>query len=251
MIAIYQSAASAQKLIDASPIKFELQDGKTIPSPSQGNLAGLATARRRDGGIRPQESRATDEESRDASDQVPVGDATFQGLGGVTKWGAELSAFNPEELNSPADPDPSGDLLSNALRPNLPSSQAPDIPAQIPVSSSATTFGPPPPRPPREFQLTILPSTMDHAAYIERQGYYGGFNPDTSSIMAEDLEARVPMHGLVDCQIRRAEAPARVVATWRERAAQQTMTLRELWENGKKEREEIERNTIGDGKNNR
>ena len=79
---------------------------------------------------------------------------------------------------------------------------------------------------------------MNHAAYIERQGYYGGFNPDNGSIMAEDLEGRVPLQGLIDCQIRRMEAPARVVAKWKDKAAQKKTTLKELWENGKKERRE-------------
>lgn len=59
-------------------------------------------------------------------------------------------------------------------------------------------------------------------------------------MMAEDLEGRVPMPGLVDCQIRRPEAPARVVAKWRGRAAQRTTTLKELWENGKRERGEMQ-----------
>lgn len=179
MIAIYESAASAQKLIDASPIRFELQDGKSELSPLRGSL-------------------------------------------------------NSEESNSPTDPSrgPQSKIMTSNPLPG----QASDILAQIPVPPSATTFDPPPPRPPREYQLTISPSNMDHATYIERQGYYGGYNTDNGSIMAEDLEGRVPMHGLIDCQIRRAEAPGRVVAKWRDRAAQKKTTLQELWENGKKAR---------------
>ena len=90
-------------------------------------------------------------------------------------------------------------------------------------------------QPHREFHLTITQSNMDHGKYIERQGYYAGFNPDNQTIMAEDLEARVPLIGLTDCQIRRMEAPARVVAKWRDKAAQRTTTLQEMWEKGRKE----------------
>jgi hypothetical protein len=199
----------------------------------------------------------------------PIKNTVFKGfIGGNnhTKWSDKIFSIksgNQQEQvqqlpNSPA-PNPTQGVsfpfppsfttnpLPLSSSPSSPSPPKPQPPSAHEISSQiALPPSPPTPSPSssspfrtaREYQLSISPSNMNHATYIERQGYYGGFNPDTRSMMAEDLEGRVPMAGLVDCQIRRAEAPARVVAKWRERAAQRTITLRELWEDGRRERGE-------------
>lgn len=170
----------------------------------------------------------------------PVADTGVRDLGASSGWDTSLSAFEAKVAKRPnCSPPASGIPPSKTFTPDSLPAQASNISAQIPVKTTKPDFSSPQSQPPREYQLTITQSNMDHGKYIERQGYYAGFNPDNKSMMAEDLEGRVPLAGLVDCQIRRTEAPARVVAKWREKAAQRTMTLKEIWENGKKERGEM------------
>lgn len=55
--------------------------------------------------------------------------------------------------------------------------------------------------------------------------------------MAEDLERRVPVVGMVDCSIKKGEAPLRIRIKRQEKERLERRTLRELWEEGKRERE--------------
>ena len=60
--------------------------------------------------------------------------------------------------------------------------------------------------------------------------------------MAEDLEARVPVKGMMDCQISKGEAPLRVRMKKNkdeDKEDKGNRTLRSLWEEGRREREEI------------
>lgn len=109
---------------------------------------------------------------------------------------------------------------------------------EIPSPPSSSTLDKRPSTQLLEFSLTIRPSRLDHQSYIEQQGYYGSFSPDAKSIMAGDLVDRVPLRGLVDCQVTREEAPGRVVAKWKDRARQTRPTLMEMWEQGRMKRGE-------------
>ena len=54
--------------------------------------------------------------------------------------------------------------------------------------------------------------------------------------MGEDLEGRVPVAGMADCQLDKPEVPLRVrMKTWRQQ--DDKWSLRSLWEEGERERE--------------
>lgn len=94
----------------------------------------------------------------------------------------------------------------------------------------------------QEVQLYISPSAMNHQAYIERQGYYGRFNIVNRSVMAEDLEPRVPLVGLVELQVNKEEVPLRIRRKRAESGSTATLPrLRDLWEEGKRKQEEESR----------
>lgn len=95
-----------------------------------------------------------------------------------------------------------------------------------------------PPAPIREFELTVVQSILNHQAHIERQAYYAGFNPDMKTIMAEDLKGRVPMAGLLDCNLNKPEVPLRVRLR-RKEIARSPISLMKLWNRGKRDRGEI------------
>ena len=57
--------------------------------------------------------------------------------------------------------------------------------------------------------------------------------------MAEDLEERVPVKGMMDCQMKKEEVPLRVRLKRQddeEKSNNDRKTLMELWEEGKNER---------------
>ncbi|KAL8964682.1 MAG: hypothetical protein Q9183_004282, partial [Haloplaca sp. 2 TL-2023] len=91
--------------------------------------------------------------------------------------------------------------------------------------------------PVKEFELVVAPSVINHQAYIERQGYYAGFKPDMRTIMAADLMGRVPLEGLVDCRLNKADVPLRQRLQKKDRRP--VPTLRELWDTGRKARGEV------------
>ncbi|KAL9033868.1 MAG: hypothetical protein Q9214_007305, partial [Letrouitia sp. 1 TL-2023] len=41
-------------------------------------------------------------------------------------------------------------------------------------------------------------------------GYFGPFSVDKRHVMADDLEKRVPLEGLIDCQLLKQQAPLRM-----------------------------------------
>ena len=93
----------------------------------------------------------------------------------------------------------------------------------------------------KEFQLRIETSTLNHQAQIQRQYYYSYFEPDTGNVMSSDLVRRVPVPGMADCQIERAEVPFRLRAKRLkkeqvEKRGQWRESLSSLWERGREER---------------
>lgn len=95
------------------------------------------------------------------------------------------------------------------------------------------------PLPPiKEFELNVMKSILNHQAYIERQAYYAGFNPDMRTIMAEDLKGRVPLEGLLDCSLTKPDVPLRVRLR-RKETARSPISLMDLWEKGRRKRGEV------------
>ncbi|KAL8907202.1 MAG: hypothetical protein Q9171_005954 [Xanthocarpia ochracea] len=90
----------------------------------------------------------------------------------------------------------------------------------------------------QEFHLSVVKSSFNHQAYIERQPYYAGFNPYMKTIMAEDLKGRVPLEGFLDFNWNKGDVPLRIRLERKERNRSQT-SLKELWETGKRERGEM------------
>ncbi|KAL8764097.1 MAG: hypothetical protein Q9184_000239 [Pyrenodesmia sp. 2 TL-2023] len=94
------------------------------------------------------------------------------------------------------------------------------------------------PLPEREFELTVQKSIFNHQAYIERQAYYAGFNPDMRTIMAEDLKGRAPSEGYLDCNLNKPDVPLRIRLR-RKETPRQRVDLMEMWEKGRRQRGEI------------
>lgn len=191
-----------------------------------------------DSGLAPQdESDYAQEEfnevntARRRPNEAPGEGTTFTGLSWTARWGqmrsspsTDQAAINQSPSQAPKTftPNPTALKASSADLPSpLSSTQS------IPSTSSHT---------PREFQLTIERSTIQHQLYIQRQHYYGGFKLDLNSLMGEDLEGRVPVAGMADCQLDKPEVPLRVrMKTWRQQ--DDKWSLRSLWEEGERERE--------------
>ena len=155
---------------------------------------------------------------------IPPKDNMFQALGGSQKWGTRGPSFQQD----------SSTFKSSQTKPLMPSLSAvidsPTSPAQntevpqasYPSSSSVPRF--------REFELNITPSNTNHQAYIERQGYYGPFTPNKKTLMAEDLEGRVPLEGLIDCQVAKPEVPLRIRSRRVEKGTLKPFSLKALYE---------------------
>lgn len=237
-IAIYQNPSSAKDLIDASPLTFELEVGKL----------GSANA-------------ITGPDLNPSITDVADDESTKQGEEHRTKNGSPASETVAEAVSSPqqgridklaAAFAPVAEPIPECNLPSQPSSrdEAPHVPA--PNSPAPTNHSIPPPSPTpqtsplesgtefREFRLQISYSQGNHQEYIKRQAYYGGFKVDTSSIMAEDLEGRVPLEGMVDCAINRPEVPLWVRDMRRDKSEKVGMGgLRKLWEEGRRIRGEV------------
>lgn len=160
-----------------------------------------------------------------AASSIQSKDKRFQGLGGWHKWRATSNQVDPPlQHSSDQVLPPKGSLVDPTIlpssgtdkrsSPSLPSTQTPQ-PITAPI---------------REFQLWVSPSHMNHQAYIERQGYYASFIPNRKTIMAEDLENRVPLAGLIDCRINKEEVPLRLRNKRQEKGLSEPFSIRALWE---------------------
>ena len=173
--------------------------------------------------------------------EAVASETSFPVKGGSTKWGATFgSASSGQESITPSPPPsapfkvrPPPTVTPNPLSPTPtnPFAEAPFPPADAP---------PVPPTSPqrRELYLSISRSFTNHEAYIKRQGYYGDFKLNTKTIMAEDLENRVPLAGMVDVSLSKEEVPLRIRIRKQEKQAQKRISLREMWEEGRRERGE-------------
>lgn len=257
-LAIYQTSSSADEAIKASPLGFELEVGKPGSTPLHSTTS---TPDEADQAAKQQETYVSEKtasslEYDDVSDEVYTGSghsnwsgigsseaATFQGLGGSKKWGATLAPTSTTH-EIPPNTSPSFHEPSQST-PNPIPVYSPGATPDIPIPSASRTFVEPAEPEFREFQLRISRSRQNHRDYIERQGYYGGFNPDRMSIMAEDLLGRVPMEAMTDCQLSKPEVPLWVKDMKTDRVTRKRVSLRQMWEEGKRGKRGDVKPTVG------
>lgn len=199
-LAIYQHASSASNLLDASPIRFAIQESQGYTPISQ-QQPGVFNHEEDEVDVALREERKPGEAG---VDEMLSGIGPVQSKRGSTPKKTERS----EETQAPG---------------------AGDSAPKTPPSATATTQSI------REFQITADMSTFDHQAYIERQPYYGGFNVDSNTPVAEDLAGSVPLIGLADISTRKGEVPLRIQIRRAEELARKK-TLKEIWEDGLREK---------------
>ncbi|MCJ1301284.1 hypothetical protein MMC08_004083 [Hypocenomyce scalaris] len=215
-LAIYQHEKAATDLLDASPVRFVLEvddRGETVaPAHALANTTQTVEV--------PAEQPGKD------GTETALKEIGRPGLPGADEMAADFGwGFLARKSRRPADAKAKADEEADS-----PPSTEPEK-----RSNPSSNTRPPPPQehPHREFQLTISRSHLNHQAYIERQAYYGPFNPDSRSIMAEDLEHRVPLKGLADCKMGKEEIPLRIRQKRKEREAEREWVgLKGLWEMG-------------------
>ncbi|KAL8779092.1 MAG: hypothetical protein Q9203_001587 [Teloschistes exilis] len=277
-LAIYRNQTSAHNAINASPIRFQLQqdeNGWTSRISQDASLEGANidavnpnAKNERDSADEPSEQAPTSgSDEGPFYNEVPREEGPSYGvyahddaagldapalIGPEQKWGKFLDALergsaSAEEPNDDrpikTSSDPPKTLESSSIkkRSKRPTqSMAEELAAHSQASPSRreTEDAPGPPVPEKEFELTVAQSVFNHQAYIERQGYYAGFNPDMKTIMAADLKSRVPLQGLADCRLSKPDVPLRQRLLRKERARPR-QTLREMWETGRESRGEL------------
>ena len=176
-------------------------------------------------------------------------DKAVKGLQAGAKWGTTFSSLNPSKLepSPPARPEQVQTSPTSSAQAEVGAEAPRSLPIASHVSDSSSSETPasthgPPPTPLRETQLLISPSTLNHASYIARQGYYSRYQPRFKTVMAADLQHRVPLEGMADLRIGKEEIPLRVRQKNEERERERArMTLRDLWEEGMREKEAEER----------
>ena len=237
ILAIYQAAKSAQKLVNASPLRFKIQlkgnkwsrTGMEFFNEANAVEIPIAHAASKD-----VDKSSSENDGVHGGDRLPeaVADAADVTRAGSTGIQDSERSFHSDDTAN--DTDSSVQSLSDKLlwpKGTLIDSTTPPSPDQ---SESQTKSSPSSGKQPdnsetREFQLWITHSQMNHRAYIERQGYYTGFVPDRKTIMAADLEDRAPLSGLIDCWIKKSEVPLRIRNSQKERGLLEPYSLRSLW----------------------
>ena len=240
IIAIYQNPSSAQRLINASPFRSEIELKDSVwtyagseplkgaeafdtDAQSASEEAGRSAT---EGDPDNDHEGGSSDEANAAAKSIKAEDDGFQGFSGTGKWGAMNRQAKPslKPSNDQVLP-PKGYLVDPTTLPK------PDTSNGTPVSTSKIQ----PPQykglPIRRFELYVTPSHMNSQAYIERQGYYTDFVPDRRSIMAEDLEGRVPLEGLFDCRIKKEEVHLRIRNKRKEKDFPNVFSLKALWDN--------------------
>ena len=225
-LAIYQHGKAASELLDASPLRFVLEV----------NAQGDAVAPAHDLGATQQAPDMPVRNTNQGGVEVGPEDLERRGGGPEIRENTESSEWGFMARYPPHAPDPKaeGEEGQKKAASQASPSPQPELPPPPPSNANA-----PPPHilRHREFQLTISRSHLNHQAYIERQAYYGSFNPDTRSIMAEDLESRVPLKGLADCKLGKEEVPLRIRQKRKEKDAEREWVgLKGLWEMGQREK---------------
>ena len=249
-LAIYQDDVSAERIINASPLRFEL--GKVEGSSHQSEHVSTeeqdekqAEAERIEDDDRPLTQQTHEDEAQEEFKEARIPrpnrmtvEEAFATLKASTK---ERNSPDPEATQIPTTPKPTKPFTPNPTPSNL-------SPASLPFPPSSSYMQPAKPEPLREFQLTITRSVLNHHAYVQRQHYYGPFNLEWRSLMAADLKGRVPLEGMRDCDLGKPEKVLRVrLKRWekeREDGGKGSVGLREIWEKGQKARSEAENGKV-------
>lgn len=219
-LAIYQNPASAQEIIEASPLSFEFGKEEVVKQKDEGSVVDTVQDQSPVDGSSEEKREWLRQNFALGKNLMPEPSSIATTLDGGMK-GAK--SRYPQQITKPFTSNPTPSEASATSLPFRPS----------PNSNSASSEGNGDKF--REFQLTIKRSVLNHQAYIQRQYYYGGFRLDDKSIMSEDLSGRVPAKGMVDCRFDKGEMPLRVRMK-REEGAKRA-SLRKVWEQGRRERE--------------
>ena len=250
-LAIYQDDESAERIINASPLRFEL--GKLEGSSYQSDFVSTeeqegkqAEAERIENEDRPFTQKMPEDEAQEEFEEArrprPNRMTVEEAFAALKASTQERSIPDSEAMQIPTTPKPTKPFTPNPTPSNL-------SPASLPFPPSASYMQPAKPEPPREFHLTITRSVLNHHAYVQRQHYYGPFNLEWRSLMAADLKGRVPLEGMRDCDLGKPEKVLRFrLKMWerereRERAdgGRGSVGLREIWERGQKARGEAQK----------
>lgn len=227
-LAIYQHGKAATDLLDASPLRFVLEVDAHGDTVALAHDLGM-TQQAPDVPVREVAKEGVEVGLEDLEKRVVIPETW--GTAESSEWGF-MARYPPRSADSEAEDEKVKETHSQAPPPT-----EPKVP---PISPSNAE---PPPHHDvrhREFQLTISRSHLNHQAYIERQAYYGPFNPNTRSIMAEDLESRVPLKGLADCKLGKEEVPLRIRQKRKEKDAEREWVgLKGLWAMGQREKERL------------
>ncbi len=241
-LAIYQDLSSAEQLINASPLRFELEVGKPGATTAMRDLSNIVPtsidAVSEDAEKQEQHKKSAvfgreDRPGRRAPEAIAPQCRDESNSTGNSFSSTEFEGIPSKSRFSPRQ-------QPTQFTPESPPPHTPGIPSEMPVptssiSQNATSESTAEPEF-REFELRISHSQSSHHAYIERQGYYGGFNLDKNSIMAEDLDGRVPLEGMLDCQISKPEVPLWVMSMKKDRLRKKRASLRQMWEAGRKKK---------------
>jgi len=211
-LAIFRSQASAEKIIDASPLRFELLGKLDVRKPRTAQRA------------------AQDGKHQTSASMQNGEDETEDRSGSVLN----LQRHHFKEAGTHSDSDLVGlDDRDGHSQASIRDSSRPTSQNEDSSASAKET---------REFHLEIDFSHLNHLAYIQRQYYCNGFEPDTSSVLFKDLQHRVPTEGMADCDLSSRQVPLRL----RQKRVQEDKLkrrgifrepLRELWRRGQQERE--------------
>ncbi|ORY16646.1 hypothetical protein BCR34DRAFT_460509, partial [Clohesyomyces aquaticus] len=199
-LAIYRDAVSAQKALDASPIRFSLE--KVLTDDETSRTVGA------------QWTGDAIEDEEAATPPVKQGEIRDDGTG------IEDILRPTPLLNRPLD---SSSSASSKDTPSPPPPQR--MPFEAPSPQETST---------KWFQLTVDRSRVVHQDYVERQPYWAKFSP-MKSMAQEDLAKVVPLIGLSDVSKRPVEqhrTPNHVLRKMAMYVEHHMPTVRQMYEEG-------------------
>jgi hypothetical protein len=205
-LAIYRDEASAQRALDASPIRFALEKLTSTPDTDPNQSF----------------SEVEEEEEDDvATLQVPI----KQGIDEILRPSQIINRTLPSTPSTPPSPTPK--------------------PTPMPFDPPNPPPGHAEKKSTRWFQVTVDRSRAVHQDFVERQPFWKQFTP-MKSMAQEDLAKDVPHLGLSDVSKRPPNAhrtPNRVLRVMNEYVETRMPTLRGMVEGSEGERGFVERRT--------
>lgn len=211
-LAIFRDATSAQKALDASPIRFALE--RVVHDEGEHS-----------------EGQHENEEEDDAEDEPNT--ATKPAKDGIDE------ILRPPTLSIPTVPSES------IVHTSPPTSAPPPMPFDPPAPKSTLNQH----IKSKWFQVTVDRSRVVHQDFIERQPYWKQFSP-MKSMAQEDLAKQVPHIGLSDVSKRPPNAhrtPNKVLKNMSEYVERAMPTLSGMARGGENERKFQERRNDGRG----